>query len=160
MVFQHPVLLRRSMRSNLLHALSVGGWGRRARQARADQALARFGLSALADRPARVASGGEKQRLALARAWALRPEVIFLDEPTSALDPSATRAIEELIQSLAAEGVKIVMTTHELGQARRIADQVLFLHNGRLLEHAPAETFFAGPSTAEARAFLNGELLW
>jgi len=160
MVFQDPVVLRRSMRANLLHALSVNGWAWRARRARAELALERFGLATLAEHPARLASGGEKQRLALARAWALKPEVLFLDEPTSALDPGATRIIEELIQGLAAETVKIVMTTHDLGQARRLADEVLFLHRGRLLEHAPAKEFFAAPRTLEARAFLAGELLW
>ena len=160
MVFQNPVMLRRSMRANLLHALSVNGVGWRERRKRTDMALDRFGLGAIAERPARVGSGGEKQRLALARAWALKPEVLFLDEPTSALDPSATRIIEELIQGFSAEGVKVVMTTHDLGQARRLADEVLFLHRGRLLEHAPAEEFFASPKTEEGHAFLAGKLLW
>jgi tungstate transport system ATP-binding protein len=160
MVFQHPVMLRRSMRANLLHALAVNGFGWRARRERAALALERFGLAVLADRPARVASGGEKQRLALARAWALRPEVIFLDEPTSALDPSATRTIEELIAGLAAENVTAVMTTHDLGQARRLAEHVLFMHRGRLLEDSPADDFFAAPRTPEARGFLAGDLFW
>jgi len=160
MVFQHPVMLRRSMRANLLHALAVNNVGWRERRARAELALDRFGLGPLAGRPARTGSGGEKQRLALARAWALKPEVLFLDEPTSALDPSATRVIEELIQSFDAEGVKVVMTTHDLGQARRLADEVLFLHRGRLVEHAPAQEFFAGPRTEEGHAFLAGSLLW
>lgn len=160
LVFQHPVMLRRSMRANLLHALSVNGWGWGQRRERAELALERFGLRALADRAARVASGGERQRLALARAWALKPEVIFLDEPTSALDPGATRAIEELIHGLSAEGVTIVMTTHDLGQARRLADDVLFMHRGRLVEHGPAAEFFLEPRSAGARAFLAGELLW
>jgi tungstate transport system ATP-binding protein len=160
MVFQHPVMLRRSVRANLLHALAVNGWGWRDRRARAEAATERFGLAHLAARPARILSGGEKQRLALARAWALKPEVVFLDEPTSALDPAATRAIEELIEGFAAEGVTVVMTTHDLGQARRLADRILFLHHGRLIEDAAAADFFAGPATAEARAFLAGELLW
>ena len=160
MVFQHPVLLRRSMRANLVHALSLAGFGFRERRARADAALERFGLTRFADRAARVASGGEKQRLALARAWALSPEVIFLDEPTSSLDPGAARAIEELIRGLVTEGVTVVMATHDLAQAKRLADHVLFLNRGRLLEHARADAFFAHPQTNEARAFLNGELLW
>jgi tungstate transport system ATP-binding protein len=160
LVFQHPVMLRRSMRANLIHALSVNGWGWRERRERAELALERFGLKSLADRSARIASGGERQRLALARAWALKPEVIFLDEPTSALDPGATRAIEDLIHTLSSEGVTIVMTTHDMGQARRLADHVLFLHRGRLVEEGPAEAFFANPHSAEARAFLEGELLW
>ena len=160
MVFQHPVMLRRSLRANILHVLAVNGCGWRERRERTQAALDHFGLAAIADRPARVISGGEKQRLALARAWALKPEVLFLDEPTSALDPAATRIIEELIQSFAAEGVTVVMTTHDLGQARRLADDVLFLHRGRLLEQAPAAEFFTSPATNEARAFLKGELLW
>jgi tungstate transport system ATP-binding protein len=117
------------------------------------------GLAALADRPARVLSGGEQHRLALARVWALRPELVFLDEPTSSLDPSATRAIEALIEKIHAEGAKVVLTTQDLAQARRLADEVLFLHRGRLLEVAPAERFFNEPATPEARAFLRGELL-
>jgi tungstate transport system ATP-binding protein len=160
LVFQHPVMLRRSIRANLIHALAVNGWGWRERRQRATRALEHFGLTALADRTARVASGGERQRLALARAWAVKPEVIFLDEPTSALDPGATRAIEDLIHTLSAEGVTIAMTTHDLGQARRLADHVLFLHRGRLVEEAPADAFFARPRSAEARAFLEGDLLW
>jgi tungstate transport system ATP-binding protein len=160
MVFQHPVMLRRSARANLLHALAVNGLGWRERRERARLALERFGLARFGDRHARLLSGGEKQRLALARAWALAPEVLFLDEPTSALDPGGTRVIEEMIHGFDAEGVKVVMTTHDLGQARRIADEVLFLHHGRLLEQAPAERFFAEPQSEEARAFLKGELLW
>jgi tungstate transport system ATP-binding protein len=160
MVFQRPVMLRRTAKANLIHALSVAGFARNERPARADAALDHFGLTDLADRPARLLSGGEQQRLAIARAWALRPQVVFLDEPTSALDPAATKAIDEMIQTIHADGVKIVMTTHDLGQARRLADEVLFLHHGRLLEHAPAEQFFTEPRTAEARAFIRGELLW
>jgi tungstate transport system ATP-binding protein len=160
MVFQHPVMLRRSVRANILHALAVNKWGWRERRERAGQALERFGLTALAERSARVVSGGEKQRIALARAWALKPEVLFLDEPTSALDPSATKIIEELIRDFAADGVTVLMSTHDLGQARRLADRVLFLHRGRLLEHAEAKDFFSEPKSLEARAFLKGDLLW
>lgn len=160
MVFQRPVMLRRSARANLIHALSLAGSSGRERAARADEALDRFGLTGLADRPARLLSGGEQQRLAIARAWSLKPQVLFLDEPTASLDPAATRAIEEMIATIHGEGVKIVMTTHDLGQARRIADEVLFLHYGQLLEHTPAAQFFEQPQTQEARAFVRGELLW
>jgi tungstate transport system ATP-binding protein len=160
MVFQRPVMLRRTARANLVHALSVAGHGRNDRRARAVEALEHFGLAHLADRPARLLSGGEQQRLAIARAWALRPQVMFLDEPTSALDPAATKAVEDMIQAIHADGVKIVMTTHDMGQARRLADEVLFLHNGRLIEQTPAEEFFTAPRTEEARAFVKGELLW
>ena len=107
----------------------------------------------------RVLSGGEQQRLALARAWAIEPKVMFLDEPTANLDPAATRSIEAVIAAMHARGVKIVMTTHDLGQARRHADEIVFLHRGRLIEHTEAAPFFARPSTPEARTFVAGELL-
>ena len=148
MVFQHPVLLRRSMRANLVHALSLAGFGFRERRERADAALERFGLTRLADRPARVASGGEKQRLALARAWALRPEVLFLDEPTSALDPGATRAIEEMIAGLGADGMTVVMATHDLAPGaatRRRGGLPASRPPARARRRPP--TFFARPQT-------------
>ena len=129
------------------------------RQGRVSAALEQVGLGHLADRPARVLSGGEQQRLALARAWALEPEVMFLDEPTANLDPAATRAIEAVIAAMHERGVKIVMTTHDLGQARRHADEIVFLHQGRLIEHAAATRFFMRPANPEARAFVAGELL-
>lgn len=160
MVFQRPVLLRRSARANLLHALSLAGRSPSAARAAADRTLERFGLAALADRPARVLSGGEQQRLAMARAWALEPELLFLDEPTSALDPAATRAVEEMIATFHAAGTTLVMSTHDLGQARRLADRVLFLYRGRLLEDSPADRFFDRPASPEAAAFLTGDLLW
>jgi len=159
MVFQDPVLLRRSAAGNIRYPLRLHGTPRREQQARVDEALARAGLSAVANRPARVLSGGEQQRLAIARAWVARPEVLFLDEPTSNLDPAATRAIEELVLAVDQTGAKIIMTTHDLGQARRLADEILFLHRGRLLERTPATEFFAAPRTAEAAAFLKGDLL-
>jgi tungstate transport system ATP-binding protein len=160
MLFQRPVLLRRSARANLVHALDLAGLGRRERRSRAGAALERFGLAPIAERPARVLSVGEQQRLAMARAWSLGPQVLFLDEPTASLDPAATRAIEQMIGVFHAEGVKIVMTTHDLGQARRLADEVIFLHRGRLYEQTPAAEFFERPRTAEAHAFTRGELLW
>ncbi|MFN3450247.1 MAG: ATP-binding cassette domain-containing protein [Roseococcus sp.] len=160
MVFQRPVLLRRSVLANVVYPLALAGAPRAGRLARARAALERVGLAALADRPARRLSGGEQQRLALARAEALAPELLFLDEPCANLDPAATRAVEEIVRSLAARGTKIVMTTHDLAQARRLAGEVLFLHRGRLLEQTPAAVFFARPATAEAAAFLRGELLW
>jgi tungstate transport system ATP-binding protein len=159
MVFQDPVLLRRSAAGNIRYPLRLRRVPRHERQARVDEALARAGLSAVTDRPARVLSSGEQQRLAIARAWVTRPEVLFLDEPTSNLDPAATRAVEELILAIDLTGAKIIMTTHDLGQARRLADEILFLHHGRLLERTPADEFFAAPRTAEAAAFLKGDLL-
>jgi tungstate transport system ATP-binding protein len=159
MVFQRPVHLGRSAVGNLVYALKARGAPRRGRRERALAALERFGLAALADRPARVLSGGEQQRLALARAWLLEPELLLLDEPTSALDPAAAKAVEAAVADFARAGVAIVMTTHDLGQARRHADEVAFLARGRLVEHAAAADFFAGPRTPEARAFLAGELV-
>jgi tungstate transport system ATP-binding protein len=159
MVFQRPVMLRRSARGNLIHALALAGHGYRSRRTAAHAALDRFGLAALADRPARVLSGGEQQRLALARAWSLRPEVLFLDEPTANLDPTATKAVESMIDEFVRDGIRIVMTTHDLGQARRMADEVVFLNRGTLLEQTPAATFFDQPRTKEAAAFLRGDLL-
>ena len=160
MVFQRPVLLRRSVLANALYPLRLAGLTGAEGEARAQAALSLVGLAALADRPARRLSGGEQQRLALARAAALQPEVLFLDEPCANLDPAATKAVEEIVAALAARGTKIVMTTHDLGQARRLAAEVVFLHRGRVAEHAPAESFFAQPRTPEAAAFLRGELVW
>jgi tungstate transport system ATP-binding protein len=160
MVFQRPVLLRRTVLANLTFALAVAGVPRRLRGRRAEAALERVGLQGLDGRPARVLSGGEQQRLALARAWALEPKVLFLDEPSANLDPTATRMIEAAIGAMHREGVKIVMTTHDLAQARRLADEIIFLHRGRLVEHTPADVFFRRPASPEGRAFVAGELLW
>ncbi len=160
MVFQKPVMLRRSARANIIHALAAAGASWRDRRARADEALTRFGLAALADRPARLMSGGEQQRLAIARAWALRPEVLFLDEPTSQLDPGATRQIEEMLSALKGEGVTTGHGDPRHGPVRRLADRVLFLNRGRLVEDAATRTFFDAPASAEAPAFVAGDLIW
>ena len=160
MVFQRPVMLRRSAAANIDYALALHGFTRKARLRRRDQVLERTGLARIAEQPARTLSGGEQQRLALARAWALEPQVLFLDEPTASLDPSASKQVEEIVEAIAASGTKIVMTTHDLGQARRLAEEVVFLHNGRLLEQSPAADFFESPRSREAQAFLAGELLW
>jgi tungstate transport system ATP-binding protein len=160
MVFQRPVLLRRSVLGNATYPLRLLGHGRAESRLRAEAALERVGLGRLLHRPARRLSGGEQQRLALARAWALAPEVLFLDEPTAALDPAATRSVEAIVAAIAASGTKVVMTTHDLAQARRLGGEVLFLHHGRVVERAEAEAFFAGPRTEEAAAFLHGELFW
>jgi tungstate transport system ATP-binding protein len=158
MVFQKPVMLRRSALDNVRYALDLVGAPDATAQALA--ALEEVGLRSLAQRPARVLSGGEQQRLALARAWALHPEVLFLDEPTASLDPTATREIERVIQAFDAAGTKIIMATHDLGQARRLGDEILYLHQGRLLERGPVDTFFSRPATPEAAAFIKGELPW
>jgi tungstate transport system ATP-binding protein len=156
MVFQRPVMLRRSALANVAYALKLANQA----ESLAMEALKEVGLAHLAHRPARVLSWGEQQRLALARAWALHPEVLFLDEPTASLDPSATREIENVIRAFDASGTKIVMATHNLGQARRLGDEVIYLHQGRVLERAAADKFFLQPATAEAAAFIKGELPW
>lgn len=159
MVFQKPIMLRRSAAANIRHALHLTGVYGAICQHRTMQALEHFGLTHLAKRPARILSGGEQQRLALARAWAVQPEILFLDEPTSALDPSSIRAVEDAIQTFRSEGVCVVMATQDLAQARRLADQVLFMNQGRLLEVTLARDFFLQPRTKTAQAFLNGELV-
>lgn len=160
MVFQRPVLLRRSALANIVYALALARVPAAEREAQAMEALREVGLTDVAHRPARVLSGGEQQRLALARAWALHPEVLFLDEPTANLDPGAAREIENVIKAFDASGTKIVMSTHNLGQARRLGDEVWFLYEGRLVERAPVELFFARPASPEAQAFIKGELPW
>lgn len=160
MVFQRQVLLRRSAIGNIAYALRLAGVPAAERTAQAWEALERVGLAHVAKRSARVLSGGEQQRLALARAWALKPEVLFLDEPTASLDPSATAEVERIIQAIHAAGTKIVMSTHNLGQAQRMGDEVVFLHQGQLKEHAAVDRFFATPSSLEAEAFIRGELPW
>jgi tungstate transport system ATP-binding protein len=144
---------------NVVYALAVQGVSRKIRRFLAEQSLEQVGLANMARKPARVLSGGEQQRLALARTWALRPQVLFLDEPTANLDPAATKRIEAIIDAIHGNGTKIIMTTHDLGQARRHADDVVFLHRGRLLEHTPAATFFARANSPEARAFLAGDIV-
>jgi len=160
MVFQRPVMLRRSALANVAYALGVRGIARAERRARAMEALESAGLARIAHRSARALSGGEQQRLALARAWALQPEVLFLDEPTASLDPAGTHAVEKVIRAIGDAGTRIVMTTHDLGQAKRFASDVIFLHGGRLIEHTAADRFFSEPSSDDARAFLEGRLFW
>jgi tungstate transport system ATP-binding protein len=160
MVFQRPIMLRRSALANIVYALELARVPAAERDAQALEALREVGLLEVAHRPARVLSGGEQQRLALARAWALHPEVLFLDEPTANLDPGATREIESVIKAFDASGTKIIMSTHNLGQAKRLGDEVLFIHQGRLAEGAPLDAFFRNPASAEAAAFVKGELPW
>jgi tungstate transport system ATP-binding protein len=158
-MFQRPAMLRRSAAGNLAYALAAAGRARAQRAARVTELLELVGLAKLADRPARRLSGGEQQRLALARALARDPEVLFLDEPTASLDPAATKAIEDLIRTVASRGIKVVMSTHDLGQARRLAGEIVLLHRGHIVECGDAQAFFAFPDTAEGRAFIAGELL-
>ena len=160
MVFQKPVMLRRSVSDNVRFALKVTGVERKLHGERTTVALDAAGLSALADRRATHLSGGEQQRLALARCHAIRPRVLFLDEPTAHLDPTATRKIEDMIAVIRDAGTRIIMVTHDVGQAKRLAGHIVFMHRGRVLESTAAEDFFGQPSSSEAAAYLDGELLW
>ncbi len=158
-LFQRPAMLRRSAAGNIAYALGAAGVPRHQHAARIADLLALVGLNGFAERPARRMSGGEQQRLALARALARDPALLFLDEPTASLDPAATKTIEDIVRDVAARGVKVVMSTHDLGQAKRLAGHVVLLHCGRVVEDSPAESFFAKPATEEARKFIAGELL-
>lgn len=196
MVFQRPVLLRRSVLGNVLYAIdharpgqmavagpdlpTPGGDGaqgrnraedgpcaqgkngapdRNCRMARARAALRLVGLEALSHRPARVLSGGEQQRVALARAAALRPDLVWFDEPTANLDPASTQAIESIVMRMSSEGATCVLSTHDIGQARRLAQRVLLMAAGRIVEATPAARFFEEPATESGRRYLRGELL-
>jgi tungstate transport system ATP-binding protein len=154
MVFQKPVLLRRSVAANIWHALGLRGVGRSERTMRVTEALKLAGLERLAAMPARVLSGGEQQRLCLARALSLEPEILFLDEPTASLDPASTLAIEGLLIDAQRGGIKIIVVTHDVGQARRLAQEVIFLHHGRVIEHVAARSFFDRPRSEAAQAFI------
>jgi tungstate transport system ATP-binding protein len=158
-MFQRPSMLRRSTAGNIRYALAAAKVPREKREARIAALLADVGLQGLERRPARRLSGGEQQRLALARALARDPALLFLDEPTASLDPAATKAIEDIVRAVTARGVKVVMSTHDLGQAKRIGGDVVLLHRGRPIEKAPAAEFFAAPRTEEAKKFIAGELL-
>lgn len=159
MVFQKPVLLRRSAAANIGYALGLRGIARGDRAIRIDDALKLAGLEGRASAPARVLSGGEQQRLCLARALSLEPDILLLDEPTASLDPASTLAIEELLVDAQRRGIKVLMVTHDVGQARRLARDVVFLHHGRVVEHQPAKSFFDHPKSETARAFLAGGLV-
>jgi tungstate transport system ATP-binding protein len=158
-VFQRPVMLRRSAAANVRYALAVAGVPRAERKRRTAELLSLVGLEGLEGRPARRLSGGEQQRLSLARALARDPAVLFLDEPTASLDPAATKAIEDIVRAISARGVKVVMATHDLGEAKRLAGEIVLLHRGGVIESGPAPEFFAGPRTEEAKKFVAGELL-
>ncbi len=158
-VFQRPVLLRRSARNNVRYALAAARVARSLRGARTNELLIRVNLQAVASRAARRLSAGEQQRLALARALARDPRVLFLDEPTASLDPATTKAVEDIVHEAAARGVKVVMATHDLHAARRLAGEIVLLHRGTIIEVGMATQFFTQPKTAVAQRFLAGELL-
>jgi len=158
-VFQRPTMLRRSAAGNIRYALAAAGVPRAKREARAGELCALVGLDGLGDRAARKLSGGEQQRLALARALAKEPQILLLDEPTASLDPAATKAIEDVIRAVVGRGIKVVMSTHDLHEARRLAGEIVLMHRGRVIESGPADAFFCAPSSADSRRFIAGELL-
>lgn len=158
-VFQTPIVLRRSVQDNVAYPLHLRGQDKRAAKAKAAQWLEKVGLRAAAAQRASDLSGGERQKMALARAMITTPDVLLLDEPCANLDGQATRDIETLLLDAHAGGMRIVMATHDLGQARRLATDVLFLHKGQLREHTPAPQFFKSPQSAEARAFVAGDIV-
>jgi tungstate transport system ATP-binding protein len=158
-LFQKPLMLHRSVAANVAYGLAQAGCPRHRRAARTEELLDRVGLLGLAARPARRLSGGEQQRVALARALAREPEILLLDEPTASLDPAATRHVEEIILMASQSGTKIIMASHDLGQVRRLAGDVVFLVRGRVCEHASVGDFFDRPSSREAAAFIRGDLV-
>jgi tungstate transport system ATP-binding protein len=160
MLFQRPFLLRLSAEANVRVGLWLAGVRGDEARVRCAEALARVGLAAEAKRPARALSGGQQQRLALARAWATRPDVLLLDEPTASLDPHAKREVELLLDELAAQGMTLLMASHQLGQVKRFAERVVYLEHGRVLADLPVQDFFDGAAPPEARLFLKGELPW
>jgi tungstate transport system ATP-binding protein len=160
MLFQRPFMLRMSAQANVELGLRLQGMPQPERSLRALQALQQVGLVVEAQRNARVLSAGQQQRAALARAWALRPDVLLLDEPTASLDPTAKREVENLIERFAEQGTTLLMSSHNLGQVKRLASRVLYLEHGRLLADVGTEAFFNGPLPEEAALFLKGELPW
>ncbi|MEE2945401.1 MAG: ATP-binding cassette domain-containing protein [Pseudomonadota bacterium] len=158
-VFQTPILMRRPVIDNVAYPLTLRGVSRAEAREKARQWLERVKLGPAAHQRAAELSGGERQKMALARALIGEPELLFLDEPCANLDGRATREIEELLQSANAGGTRIIMATHDMGQARRLADDVVFLNKAKLLEHADAQAFFESPTTPQAQAFLKGEIV-
>lgn len=158
-VFQRPVMLRRTVEANLTYPLQLRGDSRADAQKQASHWAERVGLSHLLKRQATGLSGGEQQKLAIARALITRPKLLFLDEPCASLDGRAVRDIERILQDTKAEGTRLIMATHDMGQARRLADEVLFLLDGRIQERGAAEVFFETPETSAAAAFLRGDIL-
>lgn len=156
LVFQKPVLLRRSVGENIDFVLRLRG---QLMPERRDELLDRVGLLGLAKQPARLLSGGEQQRLSLARALATKPDVLLLDEPTASLDPASVQMIEAIVKDASRLGVRIVFVTHDIGQARRLADDVVFLHRGRVAEHSASQAFFKSPASEAARDFLSGRIV-
>lgn len=158
-VFQSPIMMRRTALDNVAYPLMTHGVSKKDARARAAAWLERVGLADSAQKQATVLSGGERQKLALARALIRKPEILFLDEPCANLDGRATREFETLLMQAFKEGTRVVMSTHDIGQARRLAEDVWFIHHGQILEQTLAVEFFASPKTSEARAFLKGDIV-
>lgn len=160
MVFQHPMMVRASVLENVTLGLRPRGVGAAERRRQGEAMLERIGLADRMHDNARRLSGGEQQRLALGRVWLTRPRLLLLDEPTASLDPSAVEAVEHIVREIRTEGAKVVMTTHNLGQATRLADDIVFLADGRVREHTAVRGFFTQPASEEAKRFIQGELPW
>ena len=158
MVFQRPFMMRLSVRNNLRLALWLAGVPRAQWNERSAAALARVSLQGLEERPARALSGGQQQRLAIARAWSVQPTLLFLDEPTASLDPTAKKEVEALLAGFAADGMTLVMSTHNLGQAKRLASRVVYLEDGEIHADLPTAQFFDGALQGRARQFVKGEM--
>ncbi len=158
-VFQSPIVLRRTVYENLAYPLRLLKTPKPHIAMAVQDWLTRAGLSAVADSPATRLSGGERQKLAIARALIRKPEVLFLDEPCANLDGHATREIEALLQETAANGTRLVMATHDMGQARRMAQHLVFLLDGTVHETGPANPLFSNPRTPELAAFLRGDIV-
>jgi len=158
-VFQSPIMMRRKVRDSLAYPLRLRGMGKAAAYKKVEECAGNFGLSALLDSWAPMLSGGEKQKLSLARAMITEPDILFLDEPCANLDGRATREIESVLQAVQARGTRLVMSTHDMGQAKRLAQDVIFMHKGCVHEESGAERFFLGPITPEAKAFINGDIV-
>ena len=160
MVFQRPMMLRASVLQNVALGLKPLGLTAAERRRQGLAMLERVGLADRAEDSARQLSGGEQQRLALARAWLTKPRLLLLDEPTASLDPSASAEVERIIREIRTDGTRVLMVTHNLGQATRLADDIVFMSAGRVCEHTPVRAFFARPQSEEARLFIQGELPW
>ena len=157
-LLQKPTFFKRSVRYNIEFVLDIAGTPKQERPARCDEALKICGMEDLSERNAHSLSGGEQQKLSLARARVLKPDVLLLDEPTVALDPPFTLSFEEIMQRFKQSHTKVIMTTHDLAQAKRLADEIVFIYNGKVLEQSPAEQFFNQPKSAEAMKFISGQL--